>query len=127
MLLMNPWLRRTLRVIASVGIVIAIMALEFQFHNLRSATVTSSLLLAILFFAVRWDRLETIVASLVAAVGFLDYFEEPIGDLKPTDPQSYVTVGGFLLTAIIVSQTALKARGRAAEALERKRETERLY
>src|SRR5205807_2066666 len=33
----------------------------------------------------------------------------------------------FLMTALIVSDTALKARRRAAEALERKRETERLY
>jgi K+-sensing histidine kinase KdpD len=38
-----------------------------------------------------------------------------------------VAVAGFLITAIIVSQTALKARKRAAEALDRKRETERLY
>src|SRR5260370_35595496 len=58
---------------------------------------------------------------------FLYYFQEPVGSLKATDPQSYVAVAGFLLTAIIVSQTALKARRRAAEALERKRETERLY
>src|SRR5260370_13433037 len=66
-------------------------------------------------------------ASVVAALGFLYYFQEPVGSLKATDPQSYVAVAGFLLTAIIVSQTALKARRRAAEALERKRETERLY
>src|SRR5258706_964755 len=127
MLLMRPWLRRTLRVIASVGIVIGIILIEFQFHDLHSTTVDYSLLLAILFYAVRWDRLETIVASVVAALGFLYYFQEPVGSLKATDPQSYVAVAGFLLTAIIVSHTALKARRRAAEALERKRETERLY
>ncbi len=124
---MKPWLSRTLRVIASVGIVIAIIMIEFHFHALRNTTITYSLLLAILFFAVRWDRLETVAASVVAALGFLYYFQEPVGSLKATDPQSYVAVAGFLLTAIIVSHTALKARRRAAEALERKRETERLY
>jgi len=118
---------RALRVIASVAIVCAIMAVEFHFHGLRNTTVTYSLLLAILFFAVRWDRLETIAASVVAAMGFLYYFQLPIGSFKAEDPQSYVAVAGFLITAIIVSQTALKARRRAAEALERKRETERLY
>jgi K+-sensing histidine kinase KdpD len=123
----NPWTRRTLRVIASVGIVIAIILIEFHYHTLRNSTVTYSLLLAILFFAVRWGRLEAIVASVVAALGDLYYFQEPVGSLKATDPQSYVAVAGFLLTAIIVSHTALKARRRAAEALERKRETERLY
>src|SRR5260370_9042483 len=127
MLLMKPWLRRTLRLIASVGIGIAIIMIEFNFHTLRNTTITYSLLLAILFFAVRWGRLETMAASVVAALGFLYYFQEPVGSLKATDPQSYVAVAGFLLTAIIVSQTALKARRRAAEGLERKRATERLY
>src|SRR5580658_3276709 len=124
---MNQWLRRGLRIVASVATVCAIMAVEFQFRGLRNTTITYSLLLAILFFAVRWDRLETIVASLVAAFGFLKYFQLPIGSLKATDPESYVAVAGFLITAIVVSQTALAAKRRATEALERKRETERLY
>lgn len=120
-------LLRAVRVIASVAIVCAILELEFHIHGLRNTTVTYSLLLAILFFAVRWDRLETIVASLVAAAGFLYYFQPPIESFKATDPESWLAVIAFLLTAIIMSQTALKARRRAAEALERKRETERLY
>jgi class 3 adenylate cyclase len=121
------WLGRGLRLVASVAIVCAILAIEFHFQGLRSTTVTYSLLLAILFFAVRWDRLETIVASMVAAIGFLMYFQLPIGSMKATDPQSYVAVASFLITAIVVSQTALSARRRATEALERKRDTERLY
>jgi hypothetical protein len=64
-------LLRAVRVIASVAIVCAILEFEFRIHGLRNTTVTYSLLLAILFFAVRWDRLETIVASVIAAGGFL--------------------------------------------------------
>ncbi|MBZ5609334.1 MAG: DUF4118 domain-containing protein [Acidobacteriia bacterium] len=124
---MKPWLRTALRVVASVAIVCAILAIEFHFRGLESSTVDYSLLLAILFFAVRWDRLETIIASFVAALGFLYYFQPPAGSFKVDDPQSYVEVAAFLITAIVVSQTALTARRRAAEALERKRETERLY
>ena len=124
---MQRWLRQALRVVLSIGIVCAILAVEFHFHGLRNTTVTYSLLLAILFFAVRWSRLETIAASLVAAIGFLMYFQLPVGSLKATDPQSYVAVAAFLITAIVVSQTALAARLRAADALESKRETERLY
>jgi class 3 adenylate cyclase len=118
---------RALRVIASVAIIGVIMAIEFHFRGLRNTTITYSLLLAILFFAIRWDRLETITASVVAALGFLYYFQPPVRSLKADDPESYVAVAGFLITAIIVSQTALTARKRAAEALESKRETERLY
>jgi class 3 adenylate cyclase len=128
MFLPNAWLGRALRVIAAVAIVCVILLVEFHFHGgLQNTTVDYTLILAILFFAVRWDRLETIVASVVAALGFLYYFQEPAFSLKATDPQSYVAVAGFLITAIVVSQTALTARKRAAEALERKRETERLY
>jgi class 3 adenylate cyclase len=124
---MHQWPRRALRLVLAIAIVCAILVIEFHFHGLRNTTVTYSLLLAILYFAVRWDRLETIAASVVAAVGFLLYFQLPIGSLKATDPQSYVAVAGFLITAIVVSQTALTARKRAAEALERKAETDRLY
>jgi class 3 adenylate cyclase len=125
---LNTWSGRALRVIAAVAIITAILLAEFHFHlQLRNTTVTYTLLLAILFFAVRWDRLETIIASVVAAIGFLYYFQAPAYSLKADDPQSYVAVAGFLITAIVVSQTALTARKRATEALERKRETERLY
>jgi len=127
MLLKKNGLLQAARVMASVAIVCAILAVEFHFHALRNTTVTNSLLLAILFFAVRWERVETIVASVVAAMGYLYYFQPPVGSFKAEDPESYVAVAGFLITAIIVSQTALKARKRASEALERKRETERLY
>jgi two-component system sensor histidine kinase KdpD len=114
-------------VAASIAIVCAILALEYHFHGLRNTTVTYSLLLAILFFAIKWDRAEAITASAVAAFGFLFYFQEPIGSLKANDLESYLAVVSFLITAIVVSQTALSARRRAAEAVERERETERLY
>ncbi len=121
-------LARVLRPIASIAIVCAVLMAEFHFHSyLHNTTVTYSLLLTILFFAVRWNRLEAILASLAAALGFLYYFQEPAYTLKATDPQSYVAVAAFLVTAVVVSQTALTARRRAAEALERKRETEQLY
>jgi len=128
MLPTNAHLRRALRVVAAIAIVCVLLLTEFHFHaGLRNTTVTYTLLLAILFFAVRWNRAETIAASIVAALGFLYYFQEPANSLKAADPQSYVAVAGFLITAIVVSQTALTARKRTVEALERKRETERLY
>lgn len=127
MLPVKRWLTRGVRLLASVAIVCSILAIEFHFHGLNGATVNYSLLLAILYFAVRWDRVETIIASAVAALGFLVYFQPPVGSFKVANPQSYVEVAGFLITAIVVSQTALAARRRAAEAQERRRETERLY
>ena len=125
---MQPWMIRALRLIVALAIIDALLLIEFHFHvRLRNTTVTYSLLLAIMFFAIRWGRLETIAASVVAALGFLYYFQEPAYSFKATEWQSYLAVAGFLVTAIVVSQTALIARRRAADAEERKRETERLY
>ena len=62
-------LRRTARLAACISVVSAILLVEFHFHSgLKSTTVDYTLLIAILFFAVRWDRLETIVASVLAAI-----------------------------------------------------------
>lgn len=125
---MNRWQRKALHVSVATGTVCAILVIEFYGHlGVRNTTVTYSLLLAILFFAIVWDRLETILASLVASIGFLYYFQQPAYSLKATDSESYIAVGSFLITAIVVSQTALTARKRTAEALASKRETERLY
>ena len=115
-----------LRTVIAVAVVCGIMAAEFRIPGLHNSTATYTLLLAILFFAVKWGRVETVVASVVASYGFLKYFEPPVGSLKATDPQSYVAVAGFLITAIVVSQTALRARSRASEALEQKRVAESL-
>src|ERR1700683_3352545 len=91
MLLATAFLRRVPRVIAAVVVICILLLTEFHFHlGLRNTTITYTLLLAILFFAVRWDRVETIAASIVAALGFLYYFQEPAYSLKATDPQSYV-------------------------------------
>jgi len=132
MVFVRPWLRRSLRIAAAVAIVSALLVAEFLLQArlgsaLHHTTVICTELLAILYFAIRWGRVETIVASLTAAVGYLYYFEAPAFSLVAQDPQSYFTVVAFLITAIVVSQTALVARKRAADALERKRETERLY
>lgn len=127
MFVIKSGVKRAGRLVAAVGVVCGILAAEFHLHGLHNSTVTYSLLLAILFFAIRWDRVETIAASLVAATGYLYFFQPPVGTFKVADPESYLAVFAFLVTAIVMSHTELNARRRTAEALERKRETERLY
>jgi class 3 adenylate cyclase len=122
------WGKRALRCAAAMALAWGMLQVEYHYHSmLRNTTVTYTLLLLILFFAIRWDRLETILAAIVGAAAFDYYFQAPAFAFKPTDPQSYIAVGAFLVTAIVVSQQALNARRRAAEALARKRETECLY
>ena len=122
------WGKRALRCAAAMAMAWGLLQVEFHYRSmLRNTTVSYSLLLLILYFAIRWDRLETILASIVGAAAFDYYFQPPPYGFKPTEPQSYIAITAFLITSIVVSQTALNARRRTAEAIARKRETECLY
>ena len=120
-------LRQTARTAAAIGIVSAIIAICFEVHHVRNTTICFCLLLAILWVAVKWGRAPSIIASIAAAFGFATFFQPPIGSPKIDDPQGWVAVFGFLVTSITVSQLSLQALMQREEALERKRETERLY
>ena len=119
------------RLAITVATVCAILWAAFeintQIHPLRNTTITYALLLAILFFAMRWERLETMTAAVVAAIGFETFFQPPIGAFRIKEAEGWIAVVAFLITAIVVSHAALETRKRAAEANERRLETERLY
>ncbi len=90
-------------------------------------TVALSLLLAILGIATGWGLPEALVASIVAVLGFNFYFLPPILTFTVADPQNWVALIAFLVTAITASQLSVRARRRAEEADARRREVERLY
>ena len=60
-------------------------------------------------------------------VAFNYYFLPPIGRLTIDDPQNWVALFVFLVTAITTSQLSARAQRRASESLLRKQESERLY
>src|SRR5260370_32324633 len=67
------------------------------------------------------------VASIAAMVGFNYFFVPPVGRFTITDAQNWVALLAFLVTAITGSQLSVRARRRAAEAIARRQEVERLY
>ena len=60
-------------------------------------------------------------------LGFNFYFLPPVGTLTIQDPQNWVALVAFLVTAVTASQLSARARRRAAEAEARRLEIERLY
>src|SRR5260370_25924290 len=88
---------RSARVVGAVAIICAIIEIEFHLRGLRNTTVTYSLTLAILFFAVRWGRAASIAASVVAAAGVLISFQEPIGKPEANEPPRSVARVPLLL------------------------------
>jgi two-component system sensor histidine kinase KdpD len=95
--------------------------------QVNATTVALTLLLVILGISTRWGLPEATAASLLAVVGVNFYFLPPVGTLTIQDPQNWIALFVFLVTAVTASQLSARAR-RRAEALEaRRREVERLY
>ena len=118
---------KALRFAASVLIIGAILALYRTLLPVNNTTVALTLLLAILGMSAGWGLAEATVASLVAVVGFNYWFLPPVGTLTIQDPQNWVALLAFLVTAVTASQLSARARRRAAEAEARRLEIERLY
>ncbi len=115
------------RFLASVLAVAATLALYRLVLPVNNTTVALSLLLVILAVSAGWGLAEATVASIVAVLGLNYYFLEPVGTFTIQDPQNWVALVAFLVTAVTASQLSERVRRRAAEAEERRLEIERLY
>ena len=124
---MNAVLRLTIRILASVALMAAIVLVYYRLLPVNATTVALSMLLAILGIAARWGLTESLVASVAAVLGFNYFFLPPIGTFTIADPQNWVALVAFLITAVTASQLSIRARGRTAEVDARRREVERLY
>jgi two-component system sensor histidine kinase KdpD len=117
---------KAFRFAASVAVVGAVVAI-CRTLEANATTAALSLLLAILGISTQWGLAEAMVASFVAVLGFNLEFLPPVGTLTIQDPQNWVALLAFLVTAVTASQLSARARRRTAEAEARRLEMERLY
>lgn len=118
---------QTFRAGASIVIIVSV---TFFYQNVVAANVTTialSYLLAILGIAAAWGLLNATAASLIAVFAYNYFFLPPYRTLEIADPQNWVALAAFLVTAIIASSLSVRVKRRAAEAIERRREVEKLY
>jgi two-component system sensor histidine kinase KdpD len=116
-----------LRFAASIGIVSGIIFLYFQIIHVNPATVGFTLLLAVLVISAAWGLRHAIFAAFVATVAYNYFFLPPVFRLTIADPQNWIALFAFLVTAIVGSQLAERARRGTQHADQRRREVERLY
>lgn len=102
-------------------------ALKLLGGQVNSTTVALALLLAVLFIAARMESGPALVASVLAAFCFNFFFLPPFGTLHISEPENWVALVAFLLTAIVAGQLSTRARRRAEEAEAGRLEIERLY
>ena len=119
-------LLRVARYLVSFSTVLAIV-LASRWIGLNTTTVALSLLLVVLAAATLWGLTLATATSLAAVLAFNFFLLEPVGTFTVEDPQNWVALVAFLITAVTASQLSSRAQRRTAEAQARRLETERLY
>jgi len=119
--------RLALPYLASAAIVVVLVAVYRAVLIVNPTTVALTFLVGILVTSANWGLRPAIFMALVATLAFNYFFLPPIGTLTISDPQNWVALTAFLVTAIIASELAERARREAHRAHERRRETEQLY
>ncbi|HLZ13180.1 MAG TPA: ATP-binding protein [Candidatus Acidoferrum sp.] len=120
--------QRIPRTIAALLIVAAITAFYRKTNlHVNQTTVALSLLMAILAVSAAWGMAVSALMSVAAMLAFNYFFLPPIGRLTVADPQNWVALAAFLMTAIMGSQLSSRIRKEADVAHRRRIEIEQLY
>jgi K+-sensing histidine kinase KdpD len=111
--------------LAAVGVVTAVIgAIEARGHI---ANISVLYLIVVLAAAILGGRGPAISASLAAFLAFNWFFVQPLHTLRVADPDEWLALLIFLVTAVITGQLAADQRHRARVAAERDREAIALY
>jgi two-component system sensor histidine kinase KdpD len=74
-----------------------------------------------------WGLFQAVFVSVVATLSFNFFFLPPFGTFTIADPQNWIALLAFLITAVIASELSNRVHRQAAAAVEQRREVERLY
>ncbi|MEP6719308.1 MAG: DUF4118 domain-containing protein [bacterium] len=114
-------------IVAVVVIAAATSVLKAFAGHVNPTTAALALLLIVLFVATAWGPKPAILASLLGVASFNFFFLPPVGTFNIAEPENWIALIAFLITAITVGQLSAHARRRAAEADIARQESERLY
>ncbi len=116
------------RYLLSVAGVAAVTACyKFLLSGANATTVALSFLLVVLSTAATQGIGPSIVVSVVSLLSINFFFLPPVGTFTVSDPQNWVALFVFLVTAIIASHLSSTARKRAWEAEKSREEVWKLY
>jgi two-component system, OmpR family, sensor histidine kinase KdpD len=113
--------------VALIGIALITTLYKYSDAHINTTTVALSFLLVVLLTASAYGLGTGIFASLASVFCFNYFFLPPYGTLFIQEPQNWVALVAFLVTAVITSQLSSAARARAREAERRREEVFKLY
>src|SRR5258706_10878741 len=119
--------QRVLRHIVCLAIVASIVGIYTKLIIVNATTAALTFLLAVLLIATIGGLVEAVTGSIAGVLAFNFFFLPPVGAFTIEDPQNWVALFVFLVTAITTSQLSARAQRRTIEAQRRRRETEQLY
>src|SRR6202008_531399 len=122
----TPVPTQAIRFVVVGAVVAAITALGFRLH-VNPTTVALAFLVAVLLASAYWGLRYALVLAVAATAAFNFFFLPPVGTFTIADPQNWVALFAFLITALVASNLAEHARRDAEAAKQRRREVELLY
>jgi two-component system sensor histidine kinase KdpD len=95
--------------------------------NLNLSTSGSLYFLIVVMIAVVWGFWEASVTSLIAVNCLNYFFVPPVLTWRVSDPQDWVALAAFEITALTVSRLSARAQGQARSEARQRAEVEKLY
>jgi two-component system sensor histidine kinase KdpD len=105
----------------------ALVASCYWLLPVNATTAALLMLLLVLWAATKWGLAEAIFTSIVSVLGFNFFFLPPIGTFTISDPENWIALFAFLVTAVTVSRLSTQAKRRAEEAVAGRNEIGTLY
>ncbi len=99
----------------------------FRWAHANEMTVALTMIIAILIVAANWGLRHSIYLSILSSAAFNFFFLPPVLTFTIRDGRNWVALFAFLVTGIVASQLAERARREAKSSRRRQREAERLY
>ena len=113
--------------VAVVVIAAATAVLKSFGDHINPVTVALAFLLIVLFVATAWGPKPAILSSILGVSCFNFFFLPPLHTFIINDPENWIALFAFLITAITVGQLSARAKQRAEEANIARQEVEGLY
>jgi two-component system sensor histidine kinase KdpD len=101
---------RILRIVVCLVLVAAITWIAFSVLHVNALIVGFAYVLAVLIVAASWGLTESFVTSIAATLCLNYYFLPPVLSFTIADPQNWVALFVFMVTAITASQLSASVR-----------------
>ncbi|HBB98914.1 MAG TPA: hypothetical protein DC054_26350 [Blastocatellia bacterium] len=113
--------------LATLGVAASTILLVPLRGKVNSTTVGFAFLLVVLFTAIFRGSKPALLASILGVLAFNFFFLPPFHTFTIVDPQNWVALTAFFITALAVGQLSARAKRRAEEAEAGRTENRRLY